>query len=134
MAGSPQRYYDFLVESLRLIAASAAVQKASVDEDALVMDDITMTFAMAYPYVGQLARDGFLSHEALKTLAPIHDWIWLDVEADVYFPESLSRHPHWANGRRLAARALNLMREEVRPPKLDSDLCVSFDLNERQDS
>jgi hypothetical protein len=87
-----------------------------VDEDAVVTDEITMTFAMAYPYVEQLAHDDLLTPEALQALAPIHKWAWLKVDTDVYFIESLSRHPYWANGRRLAQRALKLMGEKVQPP------------------
>jgi hypothetical protein len=131
MTTSPQQYYRSLVEALRLIASSATVQKASVDEGALVTDEITCTFAMHYPYAEQLAADGLLSPESLKSLAAIHKWAWLEVETEVHFPESLSRHAYWANGRRLAMRSLKLMGERLQPPNRAEFLSFSIDVGER---
>jgi hypothetical protein len=134
MTPSDQRYYRFLVEALRLVAAKASVQKSSVNEDALVTDEIKAYFAMAYLYVEQLARIGLLSREALRALAPIHGWIRMDVDPDVYFPESLSRHPYWANGRRLAQRALKLIGEKPKPPDLSQCDVMRFQLDESNDA
>jgi hypothetical protein len=132
MSSSRQRY-RFLVEALRLIAARASVQRESVEEDSLVTDEITAAFGMAYPCVELLAAEGILNREALRALEPIHTWIWLDVDSDAFFPESLSRHPYWANGRRLAARALSVMGEKVLPPDPRAFLHISVDLDELEE-
>ena len=127
---SSRQHYRFLVEALRLIAARASVQRTSVEEDSLVTDEITAAFGMAYPCAELLAAEGILSREALCALEPIHTWVWSDVDSDAYFPESLSRHPYWENGRRLAARALGVMGEKVRPPDPRAFLHVNVDFDE----
>jgi len=111
--------YQFLIESLRLVAASPEEQVNALPDFVCVADEIATTFGDAFLLVPQLEQADLVSKAAVEVLRRL-DSLFESGEGveELAEPEMLRTHESWAEARRLAGEALDALEEERRLPVL----------------
>lgn len=113
--------YHQLVETLRLLALSAAEQVAALPDYVYVSDELALSFDDAYRMVAALEDKGRLAPGSRKVLDAI-DGSFTTLTADgagAWNEEALASDPRWQQVRRLALDALVRLGERPGPPTLD---------------
>jgi len=114
-------YYKMLIESLRLISASAEVQENSFQDDVHIPDEIALTFSETFLLVEQ-------DQESLNIKSPIFQKLekienYFDMLSGEDFPEfwtseAMKNDKRWQNLRNMGTEILDLLNEPKNKPDL----------------
>lgn len=114
------RHYEILVDALRLAAAEPEIQIKSLPDFVRVPDEIAMNFDDAYIYKKELLLENRISAEMAELLDEIDNETRFMSDNKVGWTiEDLSNLHHWQKIRETARKLLNMMGEEMQPPRLD---------------
>jgi hypothetical protein len=106
-----------LIEALRLLAADAEVQRASLPIGVAMPDEVGLTYLDAFAVVDheQLPAS---AHRALDELAAALEMILTDDSRSDLGPESLATSSAWADVRHSAAALLSQLGAPFQAPRL----------------
>lgn len=108
------------MDSLRLIAAPAPVQRRVLPAFVVVTDEIMSAFEDAFLLLPQLEGSGALSAEAAAKVRDLDaHLVAVPADGSIEDPATLDWHDFWNQARRLAVDALQALDEEVRPPEFE---------------
>lgn len=114
---TPKDQYDVLVDSVLLVAASAAEQVSALPDFVVVTDEVATMFGDAMLLAPQVERAGLVSSDAATSLRELDQHLERISDDDrLADPASLRDHPFWEEARRLATAALARLGEAKRPP------------------
>lgn len=110
--------YEFVVDSLQLVAADADAQIAAVPKFASPTDEVATTFGDAYLLVPQLVRARMVPEVAAEAMRGLDEWFGqMPTDGSVAEASTLGSHPFWSRARSLARKALAIMNVPLRPPQ-----------------
>lgn len=116
---TPAEQFQFVVDSLRLLAAPAGDQLRALPSFVVATDEIVSTLGDAMLLVPQLERAGRIGAVGSDALRCIGAWLdSMPVDGSLTDPSTLRTHEFWDVGRALARSALLAVNEEVRMPEL----------------
>ena len=120
-----EQQHESLVDSLRLLAASADTQIDVLPNFVVVTDEIVSTFEDAFLLLPQLERRSMVSPEAAEAVRRVDAWLdEIPDDGSIADASTLATHEFWARGRELARRALISMNEKIVPPRLQGTTWV----------
>lgn len=108
-----------LVESLRLLAAPASVQRDSFPDWVAIPDEIALTFSDTYDVapIGELPDQ---ARAALEQIAERLERMWGEEGSDIWDERALRSSTSWQDLRQLASLALRELDQPYRRPQLSS--------------
>lgn len=116
---TPEQQYEILVDSIQLLAASAAEQVSALPDYVCVTDEVVSNFGDAYLLVPQLERAGLVSESAATALKDLDNHL-VAMPADDALMEasSLETHDFWTEARKRAASALRVLGVQQKEPSM----------------
>lgn len=122
MTSDAQRFFEKLIDSLRLLAADYETQVSVLPSFVYTPDELVQTFTDCMVLLDQIIEAGLVSREQaakLKEIDDAFDRAGNDNPEYFYSYEAVQEDLRWESIWQLAAEALALMGRRREPPKLD---------------
>lgn len=119
--GTPSELFNRLIETLRLLAASADDQIAAFPDTVSVPDEIVETFELSAAFLPKLVDAGIADQPLQDGIAQLdREFSEMSSATDkaIWTTQSLAQGGHWHQIRVCARAVLMSQKLEIRPPNL----------------